>query len=190
MKTHFVLVLMLLSILFVSGCGIWTHYTPIASDDSYKWYRETSTLYLQNDSTLTVIANLPDFVRDKDVESTEYSLSISSPKNAEVAVNEIFVQAWNDKNQELITPKHFEISTLKGDFPNATMTEVPDSLKVLKKGQHRIAFYASLPRSSIDKTKRLNMHFYIRASVNNQEVIIDRTIRFYKTNEPLVLLSV
>lgn len=183
-------VLAILCCLLLSACGMWTHYTPVDHDNSYRWYSETSTLYLQNDSTLSVIASLPEFLRDTKRDSLLYDLAISSAQEGQVVVDEIYIEVWDYASGEMITPAYHGISTVKGDYQFAKVSDLPDSLRVLRKGQHRIAYEAYIPKTTINKKKNLEMHFYLKATLGGREMIIDRSIRFYRINEPLVLNSV
>lgn len=176
--------------MMISACGIWTHYSPVSLDPSLKWYRETSTLYLLQESTLTVSARLPELIRDKSRTSIAYSLAAFSDEDGQVIVQDIFMEIWDLDTEALINPTHYELSVGARGYPDVSMEELPDSLLILKPGQHRIAYDASIPLKIIDRISNMEVRFYVKTLIRGQQFIIDRKIRFHRINEPLMLISV
>lgn len=190
MKLHVFTLLTLLLGMMISACGIWTHYSPESIDPALKWYNETSTLFLLQDSTLTVYARLPELIRDKSRTSIAYSLAAFSDEDGQVIVKDIFIELWDLDTETLITPTNYKLSINKRSYPGESMVELPDALKILKPGQHRIAYEASIPVKTIDRISNLEVRFCVKTLVRGQQFNIDRKIQFHRIDQPLMLISV
>jgi len=129
--------------------------------------------------------------RSEMVQRDQYPiLAAFSDEDGQVIVKDIFIELWDLDTETLITPTNYKLSINKRSYPGESMVELPDSLKILKPGQHRIAYKASIPVKTIDRISNLEVRFCVKTLVRGQQFIIDRKIQFHRIDQPLMLISV